>query len=174
MRHATLEDRVCTDRRGFLRLAASAGLAVALPSVVFAARGKYEAMVLACIDPRFQELCRNYLHQRGLTGQYSQFTIAGASIGVVAPPFQDWRKAFWDNLAASADLHSIDKVIVLNHRDCGGAKIAYGEASVATRDIETQTHKAALAEFRTQLARKHPKLGAETGLIDLDGKVELL
>ena len=26
--------------------------------------------------------------------------MAGAAIGVVAEPFKDWHKAFWDNLAA--------------------------------------------------------------------------
>lgn len=89
-------------------------------------------MVLSCIDPRFQELVGKYTAGRHLTGKYSQFTIAGASIGVVAPAFKDWHKTFWDNLGASIQLHSIDKVIVINHRDCGAAKIAYGEAASPT------------------------------------------
>jgi carbonic anhydrase len=162
------------DRRRFLQLAAVAGLALTLPSFAFGASGDYEAMALTCIDPRFQEPVRNHLGQRGLSGKYSQFTIAGAAIGVVAPAFKDWHKAFWDNLAASVQLHNIKKVIVIDHRDCGAVKMAYGEAKAANRDIETQTHKAALAEFRRQLAQKHPTLTAETGLMDLDGKVELL
>ena len=66
-----------------------------------------------------------------LTGKYSQFVFAGAAIGVVAPAFKDWHKAFWDNLAATIQLHNIKKVIAINHRDCGAAKIAYGEAAVA-------------------------------------------
>ena len=42
------------DRRRFMRLA-GAGLALTLPaSLVLAAEGDYEAMVLACIDPRMQ------------------------------------------------------------------------------------------------------------------------
>jgi hypothetical protein len=49
--------------------------------------------------------------------------------GVVAPAFKDWHKAFWDNLAASIQLHHIPKVIAINHRDCGAAKIAYGGES---------------------------------------------
>jgi carbonic anhydrase len=162
------------DRRQFLQLTVMGGVALTLPSFAFGASGTYEAMALTCIDPRFQEPVRGYLTQRGLTGKYSQFTVAGAAIGVVAPAFKAWHETFWENLAASVQLHNITKVTVINHRDCGAAKIAYGEAKVATRDIETATHKAVFAEFRRQLAQKQPKLSAETGLIDVDGKVEML
>jgi carbonic anhydrase len=162
------------DRRRFLHLSAVGALSLATPSIVFAASGDYEAMALTCIDPRFQEPVRAYLNQRGLSGKYSQFTIAGAAIGAVAPAFKDWHKAFWDNVAASVQLHNIKKVIAIDHRDCGAAKIAYGEAKVANRDIETATHKAAFAAFKTELTKRQPKLGFESLLIDLDGKVEVL
>lgn len=161
------------DRRHFLKAAGAAGLAAALmPRMAFSATGHYEAMVLGCIDPRLQDPMYKYLAGRGLTGKYSQFIIAGAAIGVVAEPFKDWQKAFWDNLATSVQLHNIKKVIVINHRDCGAAKIAYGEAKVATREIETETHKASLTEFRRQLSQK-TNLGAETGLMAVDGTIEM-
>lgn len=161
------------DRRHFLHVAASGLIVTAFaPSRALAASGKYEAMVLSCIDPRFQAPVSKYTAGRKLTDKYSQFTIAGASIGVVAPAFKDWHKAFWDNLAASIELHDIGKVIAINHRDCGAAKIAYGEAAVANAAAETKTHRDALAEFRKQLAARHPKLGVETGLMALDGKLE--
>src|SRR5262245_48680109 len=162
-----------TDRRHFLRAAGGLGLAAALPHWTFAATGHYEAMVLGCIDPRLQEPMFKYLSGRGLTGKYSQFIIAGAAIGVVAEPFKDWQKAFWDNLATSVQLHNIKKVIVIDHRDCGAAKIAYGDAKVADAKVETETHRAALAEFRKQCNAKHAALAVETGLIALNGKVEM-
>jgi len=65
-------------------------------------------------------------------------------------------------------------VIAINHRDCGAAKIAYGEAAVASEASETETHRAALAEFRKQVGEKQPKLEVMTGLMALDGKFELL
>ena len=99
--------------------------------------------------------------------------VAAAAIGVVAPAFKDWHKAFWDNLGTSIQLHRIKKVIAIDHRDCGAAKIAYGEASVATPQAETETHKAALAEFRRQVAERHPQLAVETGLMALSGTMEM-
>jgi len=163
------------DRRDFLRAAGGLALAAGLaPYMAIAATGHYEAMVLACIDPRLQKPVSDYTAARGLTGQFSQFVIAGAAIGVVAEPFKDWRKAFWDNLATSIELHNIKKVIAIDHRDCGAAKIAYGEAAVANAQVETETHRAALAEFRKQVNANQPKLGVETGLMALDGTIEMI
>jgi carbonic anhydrase len=161
------------DRRHFLRLTGGVGLVAAFPFAAPAAEGNYEAMVLSCIDPRFPEQTLNYMKSRGMLGKYSQFVIAGASIGVVAPAFQDWQKAFWDNLAASIQLHKITKVIAINHIDCGAAEIAYGAAKVANPQIETETHRAALSQFRTQVTERQPKLAVETGLMALDGRVEI-
>ncbi len=156
-----------SDRRGFLLGSAAAGLL--LPSVALAASGKYDAMILGCIDPRMHEPVRDFAVKHGLLGQYSQFTIAGAAIGVVAPAFAEWHKTFWDNLAASIQLHGIETVIAIDHRDCGAAKIAYGEASIATPKIETETHRKALAEFRKQVGERQPKLKVDTLLMALDG-----
>lgn len=108
-----------------------------------------------------------------MAGKYSQFTFAGAAIGVVAAAFKEWEKTFWDNLATSIELHRIGKVIAMNHRDCSAAKIAYGADKVANAKIETETHRASLLEFRKQVGERHPRLVVETGLMALNGKVEM-
>ena len=159
-------------RRGLLRGAgAAAALLMLAPRLTLAAEGNYEAMILACIDPRFQEPVFTYAQKNGLVGKYSQFVIAGAAVGVVAPKFADWHKAFWDNLAATVQLHNIKKVIVIDHRDCGAVKIAYGDGSIATPDKENETHRKVLAEFRKEVAKRQPKLAVETGLMALDGSM---
>jgi carbonic anhydrase len=159
-------------RRRLLRGAGAAAALLALaPRLALAAEGNYEAMILACIDPRLQEPVHAYAVKQGLIGKYSQFVIAGAAIGVVAPKFADWHKAFWDNLAVTVELHRIKKVIAIDHRDCGAAKLAYGDASIETPDKETQTHRAAMEEFRKEVAKRQPKLAVETGLMALDGSI---
>src|SRR5436189_6004002 len=83
------------DRRHLLRAAGGlAAFAALQPFMAIAATGHYEAMVLGCIDPRLQEPVSKYSAQRGLTGQYSQFVIAGAAIGLVPEALHDWHKAF--------------------------------------------------------------------------------
>ena len=161
------------DRRRFLQLSGAAVLAGALPGPAFAASGKYEAMLLTCIDPRFPEPTLAYMKGRDMTGKYSQFTFAGAAIGVVAPSFKAWHKTFWDNLGASIQLHAVPKVIAMDHRDCGAAKIAYGPEAVKDQPTETATHKAALLEFKKQVGERQPKLAVELGLMAVGGNVEM-
>ena len=160
-------------RRRFLQAAGIAGLTAALPFRAWAAEGDYEAMLLSCIDPRMVTPVYNYMDKRGLSGKYSQFVIAGAAIAVVAPKFDAWRPAFWDNIATSVELHHLNGVIAINHRDCGAARIAYGEDSIANPQIETKTHREVLAEFRVAVAQHHPHLTVETGLMALDGSIEI-
>ena len=90
---------------------------------------KYEAMVLSCMDPRFQKPVHKYLKQKKLTGKFSAFTIAGGSIGVTNEKFKKWHSTFWENLETSIKLHKINKLIVINHNDCGAAKIAKATCS---------------------------------------------
>jgi len=161
------------SRRRFLQLGAGLGLAAGVPTIANAASGNYDAMLLACIDPRFPQPTFEYMKSRGMVGRYSQFNFAGASIGAVAPAFKDWHETYWQNLAASIELHHIPKVIAMNHRDCGAAKIAYGAEKVANREIETKTHREALLAFGKEVNRRHPSLKVELGLMGLDGAVEM-
>ena len=170
---ARMIDRGRLSRRRLLALGAGAAFVGMLPFKGYAASGDYEAMLLTCIDPRFVSLHHNYMNGRGLKDKYSQFVIAGGPAALATPKFADWHKAFWDNLAVTVQLHNIKKVVALSHRDCGAVKLAWGEASVASAKAETDTHKQILSEFRALVAKNQPKLGVETGIIGLDGKVEM-
>ena len=105
-------------------------------------------MVLSCMDPRFQPIVYNYLKKKKLNGKYSAFTIAGSAIGVTANKFKKWQKSFWDNFDTSIKLHDIKKLIVINHRDCGAAKII-NKKKEFSRINETKIH-------RTSFKKKHP------------------
>src|SRR5437773_8688742 len=162
------------DRRRFVGALIGGGATLTFaPQLALAAEGNYEAMILSCIDPRMQEPVHKYTVEQNLTGKFSQFVIAGAAIGVVAPAFKEWHKAFWDNLGTSIQLHHIKKVIAIDHRDCGAAKIAYGADKVANPKVETETHREAIGEFRKQVKERFPQLGVETGLMALNGRIEM-
>ena len=118
---------------------------------------KYEAMVLSCIDPRFQSKVYKYLKSKNLIGKYSSFTIAGAGIGVTHKKFKKWHSTFWDNFDASIKLHKINKLIVINHQDCGAAKIANKEKKF-NLSIENKMHKLSFKNIKKKLKKKHPKI----------------
>ncbi len=118
---------------------------------------KYKAMVLSCIDPRFQSKVFNYLKRKKLTGKYSSFTIAGGGIGVTANRFKKWHSTFWDNLATSIKLHKITSLIVINHNDCGAAKIVNGKKKF-NLSVENKIHKESFIKIKKELKKKYPNL----------------
>jgi carbonic anhydrase len=161
-------------RRSFLYLLAGIGLSAGFaPGRLWAQTAASEAMLLSCIDPRLVDPVHSYMKARGLDGKYSQFTIAGAAIAAEAKAFAAWHQAFWDNLATSIELHKIKRVIAIDHRDCGAARIAYGAESIANPSAETETHKRILAAFRQDVGHRQPRLEVETGLMALDGSIEM-
>ena len=128
-------------------------------------------MVLSCIDPRFQSIVFNYLKKKKLIGKYSSFTIAGAAVGVTANKFQKWHKTFWDNIETSIKLHKIKKLIVINHRDCGAAKILNGKKEFSKVN-ETKIHKNSFKKIKKIFKKKYPKFKIELKLISLNKKIE--
>ena len=134
-------------------------------------KSDYKAMVLSCIDPRFQPIVYNYLKKKKLNGKYSSFTIAGAAVGVTANEFKKWHKAFWDNIDASIELHKIKKLIVINHRDCGAAKIINRNKDFSKIN-ETKVHKNSFKKIKKIFRQKYPKLSIELKIISLNRKVE--
>ena len=132
---------------------------------------KYKAMVLSCMDPRFQPIVYNYLKKKKLIGKYSAFTIAGSAIGVTAGKFKKWHRTFWDNIDTSIKLHKIKKLIVINHRDCGAAKIINGKKEFS-RANETNIHKNSFQKIKKIFKKKYPKLKIELKLISLNKKIE--
>ena len=133
-------------------------------------KSKFKAMVLSCMDPRFQHLAHNHLKKKKLTGKYSAFTIAGAAVGVTHNKFKKWHKTFYDNLETSIQLHKIEKLIVINHKDCGAAKIANGNKELSPVN-EKKIHKDSFFKIKKQIKKKFPKLKVELNLISIDSKI---
>ena len=133
-------------------------------------KSKYKAMVLSCMDPRFQHLVHNFLKKKKLTGEYSAFTIAGAAVGVTHSKFKKWHNTFYDNLATSIQLHKIEKLIVINHKDCGAAKIANGKKEFNPEN-EKKIHQNSFSKIKKEIKKRFPKLKVELNVIALDSKI---
>ena len=132
---------------------------------------KFKAMVLSCIDPRFQPLVYNYLKKKKLTGKYSAFTIAGSAIGVTHDKFKKWHSVFIENLSTSIKLHKIEKLIVINHTDCGAAKIANGKKEFNSLN-EDKIHKVSFNKLKKIVKKKFPKLKIDLNLMSINRKIK--
>jgi hypothetical protein len=157
-------------RRSLLGL----GAGLLLAGGARAASGDYEAMLLNCIDPRVTSASLAWMGAQRMRDRYSQFVVAGGPIGAVHPRFAAWHATFWDNLDITVQLHGIKRVVALTHRDCGAAKLAFGEAGFATPAAETASHAEALGAFRAEVGRRQPALGVVAGIMALDGSVDLI
>ena len=128
---------------------------------------KYKAMVLSCIDPRFQLPVFKFIKKKNLISKHSSFTIAGAAVGVTHNKFKKWHKAFIDNLAASIQLHKIEKLIVVNHEDCGAIKLAENKKNY----VEDEIHKNSFQKLKKVINKNFTKLKLEFYILRLDQKI---
>tara|TARA_B100001121_G_C18679155_1_gene617679 strand:- start:685 stop:1107 length:423 start_codon:yes stop_codon:yes gene_type:complete len=131
---------------------------------------KFKAMVLSCIDPRFQPFVFNFLKKKKLSGKYSLFNIAGAAVGVTHKKFKKWHPTFFDNLKSSIVLHKIQKLIIMNHIDCGAVKIAISKEKINFSN-EFKIHKESFFILKKIIKKKFPKLKTEFYLITLEKKI---
>ena len=164
------------DRRhllGLIGIGATGLLAQArLPAQMALAAPGTEALLLNCIDYRLIAPTYRYMSERQMDGKYDQFILAGASLGVDNTKFPEWGKTFWEHVQLAIDLHSIRRIIVMDHRDCGFYKDIHGKDLAADPKEEFAVHAAQMRRVRGEIARRHKALAVELLLIGLDGKVE--
>ncbi len=169
---------IAAGRREFMRIAGLGGgaslLGVALSAPAARAAGGTDALLLSCMDYRLVEDTERYMASRGLRKKYDHVVLAGAALGALTDKFPAWNRTFWEHLDVAIDLHQIQKVILLDHRDCGAYKVILGEDFSKDRAKETEVHATKLRELRTQIGTKHPRLAVEMLLMGLDGKVETI
>lgn len=133
-----------------------------------------EALVLTCIDFRLTGAICNYLESRGLAGNYDHLSIAGAALGVTASDDPAWAKTFWDHLAMAREMHNIQRVIVIDHRDCGACKKFIGPDCADDPDAELVAHMRAMEKLADEINTHQPGLEVELLLMSLDGHVDEL
>lgn len=160
------------DRRSLGKLLAGAG-AAALPGAAQAAT--VTALAITCIDYRLVDDAVTFFNsEKHLKGDYDEVSLAGASLAAVSDKFPSSNAAFWDHIGIAKTLHHIKKVIVVDHRDCGAFKVAFGKDFKADHDGETSQHKAVMEQVKAKLAKTHPDLASEFYIMSLDGKTERL
>lgn len=130
--------------------------------------------MISCMDYRLADNVHGLMSALGMTDRYDHIVLAGASAGVISDQFADWHDTFWSHLEVAVQLHGIHSVIVVDHRDCGAYKIAFGEDHVQDRDLEMQVHADVVRQLRAALAERKPELGFEAYLMSLNGTAEII
>ncbi len=74
-----------------------------------------------------------------------------------------------DNLSTSIKLHNISKLIVINHEDCGAAKIVNGKKEFSSL-VENKIHKDLFEKIEAILNKRFPKLKLSFKILKLSDK----
>ncbi len=114
-----------------------------------------QAIVVHCIDFRFQKYLDAWLLKRFGHDNFDRVSLAGGVFDFYAVLRQ---------IEISDRLHKIKKVVLVNHEDCG----AYGKEGTYAR------HKADLEEAERKIEALFPHLDVETYYLHLDGEFEQL
>lgn len=133
---------------------------------------KCDILVLSCIDYRFPHLVCDYLDAQGLIGNYDIFTLPGASLGACCPEYPHWNETFEEVVTLAKKLHSIKKIIVLNHEECGAFQNLRGVPKRKEDEVVMHRQQATIAQGWIQT--HFPDLEVEFLYINLCGKTEKL
>ncbi|MBI2593100.1 hypothetical protein HYW44_00450 [Candidatus Daviesbacteria bacterium] len=112
-----------------------------------------EAIIITCIDFRFQEYINKWIGSNLKPGAYDRGAFAGAAKSL---------ETILNQIDVSYRLHHIKKAVLINHEDCG----AYGEDGHIDRHVED------LQKARKHIMEKIPDLEVETYYLHLDGTFE--
>lgn len=128
------------SRRGLAALGVGAAAIGLLPSRVFAA-GPVDALCIMCIDYRLVDTGVGFFDDTVGHQKFDIVVLAGASLaGTSRNMFMATVPGFWQQVDAARNLHDINKVLVLDHMDCGAYKVEFNGGNSMPPDVERQKH----------------------------------
>ncbi|MBI3952847.1 MAG: hypothetical protein HY336_02735 [Candidatus Doudnabacteria bacterium] len=127
---------------------------------------KAQAIVLACIDFRFRKGLQNFLESElGLHDFDLKSDAGGVKQIVEGTPAGEW---IAKNFEIAFDLHAVDRVILINHEDCG----AYGGSKKFVSSQEEITFQnEQLKSAVSKLKDKYPSKQIEAYLARLSDPI---
>ena len=114
-----------------------------------------DAVIVACIDFRFQKYIREWVDSNltGKTYDYVGFAGSTKDLGTILK-----------QIDISVRLHSIKQAILIHHEECG----AYGVESTPER------HRGDLKKAKDEILKLYPALQIATYYFHLDGTFEVV
>lgn len=118
-----------------------------------------EAIVITCIDFRFQEYINNWISENFKPKTFDRVAFAGGVKNL---------DIIMGQIEIAHRLHHIKKVVLVNHEDCG----AYGQENFPDSQAEHKKHEKDLKEAGLRVKKTYPNLEVESYYLYLDGAFE--
>ena len=117
-----------------------------------------------------EERIKEYMEQNNLLGDCDLVAVAGAAKDIASPTTAEDRKFVIRQIDISKSLHHIQKVILMNHTDCG----AYGgRKSFASRAEEEKKHFEDMQKAADIITSKYPDLQITKVLANIEDSGEI-
>lgn len=114
---------------------------------------KCDAIVISCIDFRFQRFIQDWLVNKSGFKSYDYVGFAGSTKNI---------DIILEQIDIAVRLHGIHSVCLMHHEECG----AYGAESTPER------HKSDLNKAKNLILEKYPDLNVSLYYLHLDGEFE--
>lgn len=159
---------------------------------------KATALLLSCMDLRVIDETAWLMQELGLHNEYDHVAIAGASLGALVKEYRagngkmtsiaHFGQTFWTHVELAIALHAIDKVVIVEHLDCGAYKhfmkdpVFVGKPPITEQKLlepakprsskEEKQHDLCSKALAKEITKKYSKLSVKRYLIgpwrDLD------
>ena len=118
-----------------------------------------QALVITCIDFRFQEYIDRWINENFQPGSFDRVALAGGvkNLGLIL-----------EQIRTSSRLHNISRAILINHEDCG----AYGAENILDQAAEVKRHTEDLKTAAERIKTDLPNLSVDTYYLHLNGTFE--
>ena len=133
---------------------------------------KPTVMLLTCMDYRYSRRIIDVMDGMQLRQKYDVFVLAGAAAG--SNQVSSWREAFVSHIRTARTVgHPIDRIVILEHRDCGAYRHFFGlEWSKVDPPTEFCKHKeqvdAFIDDMRKEFSQEIPGLIIDAILLTRD------
>ncbi|MBV9692068.1 MAG: hypothetical protein JO261_00070 [Alphaproteobacteria bacterium] len=160
-------------RRSFAGLALAGATSLALPRDAWAADTwrkedvVLDALCLMCIDYRLPSASVSAFDNvaGGYPGpgprKFDLVALAGASLAATSETtFLPSAAGFWQQFGAAWALHSVQKLIVLDHMECGAFNVQFNNGVKLPYDRELELHKQQMRRLKQILPQHARAVGA--------------
>jgi|HubBroStandDraft_5_1064220.scaffolds.fasta_scaffold131869_2 hypothetical protein len=178
--HDSKHEKPGMSRRNFGTMALAGASSLLLPRAALAA-DPTDALSIMCIDHRFVTRTINFFNMippAAGTENYDLAALAGASLAGVAEkePVKATVPAFWVQVDLAVQLHTIHRVVLLDHMECGAYWNEFNNGNRMTPDDERRRHletwPKVAAEFHNRArARRLPPLMLDFFLMEMSGAI---
>lgn len=133
---------------------------------------KAVVLLISCIDFRLRDEVETLMEKIGLLDHYDEVVLPGASVALAGEKYPHWVTAAAEAIKIAKDMHGFKQIIILDHKDCGAFKAAYGNDKMSDPGLEESAHKDQMKKAMALIHHKFPDLKVYVYIMGIDGKVE--